>query len=184
MRTLVFAYARMNPPTIGHELLVNKLLRVAFEERGSYMLILSHSQDPIRNPLSQTEKRYYAQLAFPGVRMVNSTPEMPSFLKFLENESAKYDRVIMVAGSDRMDHYRSVLNQYNGKDYHFDQIEVVSAGERDPDSDDVAGMSASKLRRAAKLNDLEEFTKGCPLHWTEADCESLFHAVRRGQRME
>ena len=75
-----------------------------------------------------------------------------------------YKAIVMVVGSDRVDEFEKILNQYNGVDRHgfygFDNIEVVSAGERDPDAEGVEGMSASKMRAAATDGDLEVFQQG------------------------
>jgi nicotinic acid mononucleotide adenylyltransferase len=184
MRTLVFAYGRLNPPTLGHVRLTNTIVRTAYENAGDGVLILSHSHDHKRNPLTISEKLHYAKLAFPQVRIVAATAECPSFLKYLGTQTAKYDRVIMVAGSDRVEHLRSVLNQYNGKEYQFKDINVISAGERDDCADDVRGISGTKMRLFAAENKLGDFIAGLPGGLQIYKGAELFHAVRRGMRME
>lgn len=184
MRTLVFAYGRLNPPTQGHDLLVRKIKQVAKAKRADAVLVLSHSTGNKKNPLPLSEKLYFAKLAFPGIEMVTSSPECPNFLKYLGTVSDKYERVIMVAGSDRVPGHTTTLNQYNGKEYSFDKIEVVSAGERDPDGDAAENVSATKLRGFAEANNFEAFSKGLPLALMAEDSYRLFHAVRRGLRME
>ena len=73
-----------------------------------------------------------------------------------------FNRVVLIAGSDRVKEFESVLNKYNGKEYNFDEIKVVSAGARDPDADDVTGMSASKMRQAAVDGDVKTIKSGLP----------------------
>ena len=73
----------------------------------------------------------------------------------------------MVVGSDRVTEFDTLLNKYNGVNgrhgyYGFDNIEVVSAGERDPDAEGVTGMSASKMRAAAVDGDFDTFKMGVP----------------------
>jgi hypothetical protein len=79
-----------------------------------------------------------------------------------------YEEVKMVVGSDRISDFKKLILQYNGVDgkrhgfYDFKKIDVVSAGDRDPDAEGVEGMSASKMRTAVSANDLESFKKGLP----------------------
>ena len=72
----------------------------------------------------------------------------------------------MIAGSDRVQEFEKLLNQYNGRPdkagntlYKFDRIDVVSAGERDPDQEGAAGASASKARDLANKGQEHEFSK-------------------------
>ena len=90
--------------------------------------------------------------------------------------------IVMVVGSDRVDEFDKLLNTYNGVEarhgfYGFDNIEVVSAGERDPDAEGVTGMSASKMRAAAGANDFDSFKQGLPSTFKKG--MSLFKDVRR-----
>ena len=53
-----------------------------------------------------------------------------------------YSDITMVAGSDRVREFDTILKKYNGVKsrhglYDFDSINVVSAGERDPDASKV-----------------------------------------------
>jgi hypothetical protein len=75
-----------------------------------------------------------------------------------------YTDVTMVAGSDRVREFETILKKYNGVSsrhgmYDFDSIKVVSAGERDPDAEGASGMSASKMRAAAAKGDLKVLKK-------------------------
>ena len=94
-----------------------------------------------------------------------------------------YRNLVMVAGSDRVKEFHSLLTKYNGVSgkrhgyYKFDTLDVVSAGERDPDAEGVSGMSASKMRTAAYEGDLESFKTGLPKGFKEA--EKLYKDVRK-----
>ena len=157
--TVVFTWGRMNPPTTGHELLVNKVRAIARLEGADCMVYLSHSQDSKKNPFDYNTKVKYVQKAF-GKVVQRSTCN--TVLKVLEELDKKYDKVIMVVGADRIEEFKTLLNKYNGKNYHFSEIKVVSAGDRDAAASDVSGMSASKMRKLATDEDFESFKSGLP----------------------
>jgi len=159
MKKVVIAFGRMNPPTIGHEKLVAKIKTTARKHRAVPMLFLSHSQDKRKNPLSYEDKIRYSKKAFgPLVQKTNAR----TIIEVAKQLQSKYDELIVIGGSDRVDDFQKLLNTYNGKEYQFDSISVESAGERDPDSDDVSGMSASKLRSLAYSGKFTEFKNGLP----------------------
>jgi len=163
MKSVVFSFGRMNPPTVGHEKLVNKIQAVAKANKADARLFLSRTEGDDKNPLPYSDKLKLAKMAFPGV--VQDTPAgmLPAgFIGLLKMLEDKYDKVIIVVGSDRLPNIKALANKYNGKEYKFEEIEVVSAGERDPDEEGVGGMSASKMRAAAKAGDLAKFKSGLP----------------------
>ena len=178
-RTAVMAFGRMNPPTIGHQKLVEKIKSIP----GDHYVFLSQSQKPQTDPLTFTDKLRYAKFFFPNVTVGH--PEVKTIIQAMQKLSELgYERVIYVAGSDRVDSFTKLLNQYNGQadkagnvPYSFKLIQVVSAGERDPDADGAEGMSASKMRQAAADNDLESFKQGVPQPQL---ADEMFAAVRQG----
>jgi hypothetical protein len=178
-RTAVMAFGRMNPPTIGHQKLVEKIKSIP----GDHYVFLSQSQKPQTDPLTFTDKLRYAKFFFPSVTVGH--PEVKTIIQAMQKLSELgYERVIYVAGSDRVDSFTKLLNQYNGQadkagnvPYSFKSIQVVSAGERDPDADGAEGMSASKMRQAAADNDLESFKQGVPQPQL---ADEMFAAVRQG----
>jgi hypothetical protein len=150
----VMAFGRMNPPTIGHAKLVDKVKEVAADNNASHHVVLSHSQDSSKNPLSAKTKLKHAKRFFPNTNLSTSDSEHPTFL----HHAAKLHKqgvthLHMVAGSDRTEEYKKKLAQYNGKHkgalFNFKKITVHSSGERDPDAEGTEGMSASKMRDAA-----------------------------------
>lgn len=163
MKSVVFSFGRMNPPTVGHEKLVDKIQAVARANKADAKLFLSRTEGNDKNPLPYKEKIKLAKMAFPGV--VQDTPAgiyPAGFIGLLKMLEDKYDKVIIVVGSDRLPNIKALANKYNGSEYKFEEIEVVSAGERDPDEEGVGGMSASKMRAAAKAGDLVKFKSGLP----------------------
>lgn len=178
-RTAVMAFGRMNPPTIGHQKLVDKIKSLP----GDHYVFLSQSQKPKTDPLAFVDKLRYAKFFFPNVTVGH--PEVKTIIQAMQKlEELGYERIIYVAGSDRVDSFTKLLNQYNGQadksgniPYSFKLIQVVSAGERDPDADGAEGMSASKMRQAAADNDLESFKQGVP---QQQLADEMFAAVRQG----
>ena len=171
-KVAVAAFGRMNPPTIGHEKLVNAVKK----QQGDHYIFLSQTQKPKDNPLPFDVKLEFAKKSFPGVNVGHPTVRTPiQMLQMLEKLG--YTDVIYVAGSDRVASFDKLFNDYNGKEYNFDSITVVNAGERDPDADGAEGMSASKMRQAAAEGNLEAFSQGVP----KPDlAQKMYDAVRKG----
>ena len=176
--TAVISFGRMNPVTIGHEKLVKKVIDIAKKEKGVPLIFLTHSFDKKKNPLAYEDKIKFAQKAFgPVVQRSNAK----TIMQLLAQLQRTYNRVIFVAGSDRVSDFDSLLNKYNGKDYNFDEIKVVSAGQRDPDSDDVSGISGTKLRGYAS-SDIQKFIANLPSK-LKANGEEIAALVRKGMGM-
>lgn len=184
-KTVFFSFGRMNPPTIGHEKLLDKLASTA--GKNPYRLYLSQSSDNKRNPLEYKDKIKFVRKMFPqharNVLMNNNIKTAIDVAVSLYNEG--FRRIVMVVGSDRIREFDALLNNYNGKKarhgfYNFMDIKVVSAGERDPDAEGVEGMSASKMRAAASDNDFTTFVQGLPKALSNSDSKALFNAVRKG----
>jgi len=164
--TAVFTFGRFNPPTIGHEKLINKVHQVAHEHGGQAHVIASHTQGTSKDPLPQNKKIDYLKKVSPkGVHISGSSKESPSFLSAAKRlHDAGHKHLVMVAGSDRVKDYEDKLNAYNGKEghYNFKSIKVVSAGTRDPDAEGAEGMSGTKLRSHARAGEQKEFKAGLP----------------------
>jgi len=164
-RHAVMTYGRMSPPTIGHA----KLLDKVFSIPGHHHVVISHTQDNKKNPLSGEEKRDVVRTMYPehAQHIHNSTKEEPTLMHHAARlHRAGFKHLTVVAGDDRVGEYHKLLNKYNGKmdergnGYKFDSIKVVSAGVRDPDAEGAEGMSATKMRDAAKSGDEKSFTEG------------------------
>ena len=166
--TAVFAFGRFNPPTIGHEKLIQKVQSMTKQVNGKGYVFLSHTERTQKDPIDfQTKLSYLRQhfqadksLSFGDIR-ANTIIKV---MKVLQAEGRT--RIIMIAGDDRVMQFQKLLNQYNGQpnkagevEYQFDDIQVVSAGQRDPDADDITGISASKARELAMKGQEHEFSK-------------------------
>ena len=163
--TAVFAFGRFNPPTIGHQKLLDKVQATAQKMNGKAYLFLSQKQNNTTDPLTQAEKADYIKKFYPGIDVGHT--DVKTIIQALQKiQSEGRTRIVMIAGSDRVAEFEKLLNQYNGKPdkagnelYKFDKIEVVNAGERDPDQDGATGASASKARELANKGQEHEFTK-------------------------
>ena len=183
-KKVIMAFGRFQPPTTGHELLVNAVKKIAQKQKADHIIFASRTQDKKANPLPVDRKVYYLNRMFPKTNFVAASEEIRTFLEAATMLSKKYKHLVMVAGSDRIQNYEQLLNRYNKNLYTFDTIEVVSAGERDPDSDNAAGMSGTKMRDAAKKGDFSIFRKGLPHTMTEIDGKRLMNEIRQGMGIE
>ena len=188
-RTVYFTFGRMNPPTIGHEKLMTKLSEKS--GKNPYRVYLSHSQDAKKNPLSFNEKVKYSRKMFPKhARQIMSDMKVKTVFDAatkLYNEGFK--KVAMVVGSDRINEFNALINKYNGKKgrhgfYNFENINVISAGERDPDADGAKGMSASKMRQAVMEKDFTSFSQGLPRSVSNSEAKKLYNSVRSGMGLK
>ena len=188
-RHAVMAFGRLQPPTTGHEALVNKVKSVAKQHNASHHVVLSHSNDPKQNPLSAKQKVKHARRFFPNTNITTSSSSHPNFLKQAEKlHKSGVTHLHMVAGSDRTGEYHKLLNKYNGTHkgalFNFKGIRVHSAGQRDPDAPGISGMSGSKLRSHAAKGNFNEFKKGVPRHVPEHHAKELFHDLRKGMNIK
>jgi len=178
--TAVISFGRMNPITVGHEKLANAVIRTGVKNNATPLIFLSHSQDAKKNPLSYEKKIKFAKTAF-GTKLIQKS-KARTIIDVAKELQGKFENLIVVAGSDRVEEFNTLLNKYNGKDYTYKSIKVVSAGERDPDADDVSGMSASKMRALAKDGDMESFKKGLPTK-LRSQGKAVFNSVRTGMNV-
>jgi nicotinamide mononucleotide adenylyltransferase len=183
-KTVVFAFGRFNPPTTGHQLLVQFVKKLATKNRADHIIYASRSHDAKKNPLPVDRKVHYLGLMFTGIKFVAANDQIRTFIEAAKELNKKYKNIIMVAGSDRVAEYDRILNKYNGDLFNFDSIKVVSAGERDPDADDASGMSGTKMRALATKGDFDTFKKGLPSTLRDIDARRLMNDVREGMGLD
>ena len=183
--TMVLAFGRFNPPTIGHEKLIRKVSQTPGDFKHVY---LSKSQDSQKNPLTPTQKIKYMRDMFPQHRSMFRIPKSNMILDIAtEIYNDGYTNINFVAGSDRVQEFKTILNRYNNVKsrhgfYNFKNIKVTSAGERDPDAEGATGMSASKMRKAVAQGDLKSFEKGLPRGFRGE--KDLFRDVAKGMKID
>ena len=181
-KPVVFAFGRLNPPTIGHQKLIERIITIAKRVKGLPVLYVSASQDKVKNPLTVKQKVAYLKKVYPrGITILPAIGTERTFMEILKNRfDKKYTDVYMVAGSDRVAEFKKLIKKYNGTDYNFDTVNVVSAGERDADATGAKGMSASKMRGFASVNDFTSFKQGLISGTKEKDAMKLFKDLKKG----
>ena len=182
--TLTVAFGRFNPPTTGHEKLLDTV--ASSSDDGDYIIIPSRSQDKKKNPLDPDTKVSVMRQMFPkhSERIVNDPQNRTIFDVLKKAHMDGYAGVRIVGGGDRVAEFEKLSGNYNGKLYQFDNLEVLSAGDRDPDGDDVSGMSASKQRKAAAEGDFTTFRKGVPSSLNNKQTRELYNNIRAAMNIK
>ena len=181
---LTVAFGRFNPPTTGHQKLLDTVASSSDED--DYIIVPSRSNDPKKNPLDTKTKVSVMKQMFPkhSGKIVDDEGNRTIFDVLKKAHTDGYAGVRIVGGSDRVSEFEKLTNNYNKKLYDFDSIEVTSAGDRDPDSDNVEGMSASKQRKAAAEGDFESFKKGVPSSMKDKEVKNLYNMIRKGMNIK
>ena len=181
-KSVTFTFGRFNPPTIGHEKLISNIVDAA--KGGDYKIFVSQSNKPEKDPLQYKEKVGIMRKMFPKYarNIIFDTNIVNIFDIVVSLYNQGYSDITMVIGADRIKDFKTLLLKYNGVKarhgfYDFDSITFKSAGDRDPDADDVSGMSASKMRTAAKSGDFQSFANGLPKSF--GDKLSVFNLLRK-----
>ena len=182
--SISITFGRFNPPTTGHEALINKVAESS--KNGEYRIYPSRTQDDKKNPLDPATKVKFMHQAYPKhTNAIVANDEMRTIfdvLTSLDNEG--FSEVNLVVGGDRVSEFNSLAQKYNGEAYTFENIRVTSAGDRDPDGEGLEGMSASKQRKFAAEDNYTEFAKGCPKGLKPKQCQELYNTLRQAMKME
>ena len=188
-KTAYFTFGRMNPPTTGHEKLMNELSKKS--GNNPYKIYLSQTADKKKNPLDFKYKVKTVRKFFPKhARNVMLSKKVRNvFDAATEMFNDGFKNITMVVGSDRINEFSTLLKKYNGVKgrhglYNFNKINVISAGDRDPDADDISGMSASKMRSLASEGDFTQFSQGLPRNVSNADAKKVYNEVRKGMGLK
>jgi cytidyltransferase-like protein len=182
---VVVVFGRFNPPTVGHQKLLDRAAKEA-EKRGYELRVYpSRSQDAKKNPLTAQMKISYMRQMFPDYAdsIIDDKGSKTIFNVLTGANEEGHKNMIIMVGQDRLSEFQGLSHKYNGELYNYDQLEVVSAGDRDPDSDDVSGMSASKLRLAAAEGNFLKFAKGVPNTLGNMEKLELFNVLRRSMNI-
>ena len=182
--TLTVAFGRFNPPTTGHEKLLDTV--ASNSDENDYIIVPSRSQDKKKNPLDADTKVSIMRQMYPkhSEKIVNDAQNRTIFDVLKKAHMDGYANVRIVGGGDRVAEFEKLSSNYNGKLYQFDNVEVRSAGDRDPDSEGTEGMSASKQRKAAAENDFESFRKGVPSSMDDKAAKMLFNTLRKAMNVK
>jgi hypothetical protein len=182
--TLTLVFGRFNPPTVGHKKVLDASAQVAGD--GDLRIYPSRSYDPKKNPLDPTQKTDLMKKMFPDheENIVNDESVKTIFDALKIADSEGYSNIKIVVGSDRVGEFDNLAQKYNGDLYDFDEIETISAGQREDDAEGVSGMSASKMRKAAAEGDFETFRTGIPDNIDDATAKTIMTTVRKAMNVE
>ncbi len=185
--SIVITFGRFNPPHIGHLKLMDRVSDEAYKDGSDYMIYPSHSQDAKKNPFDLATKHNVMSTMFPhhANNISGDAGSGKNIFDVLKDLHAKgYDNVKVVVGDDRVKEFSNITSKYNGKTYNFGKLDVISAGARDEKSDDVEGMSASKMRKAAMENDYDSFKKGLPKDLKSSEAKSIYMQLRKSMNID
>ena len=180
----IFVFGRMNPPTAGHEMLINHAMKVADDERRELFVFLSHKQDKKSDPLTQEQKLSILDPVFKDVKFVTDKTANTPFNAAYWLRDHGFKDVKMVAGSDRIPEFKARFKPYlrhkdSSKSFRFKRFKLVSIGAvRDPDADDVSGISASKARLLAQRGNMEGFVQILPADTPADVAEKAYNQIR------
>ena len=184
--TLTLAFGRFNPPHAGHQQLMDVAAQSAEAEESDYIIVPSRSQDAKKNPLDADTKITLMRAMFPqhSERIVNDGANRTIFDVLKKAHNDGYSNIRIIAGQDRVKEFDKLSQNYNGQLYQFDNMEVVSSGERDPDSEGVEGLSSSRMRLAAAEGDFKTFRAGLPQDLPRKMAMTLFDTVRQSMNVK
>ena len=179
--TLTLAFGRFNPPHAGHQQLMDIAAQSAEAEESDYIIVPSRSQDPKKNPLDADTKVSVMRQMFPqhSERIINDGANRTIFDVLKKAHNDGYTNVRIVAGQDRVKEFDKLSQNYNGQLYQFDNMEVLSSGDRDPDAEGMEGLSSSRMRLAAAEGDFKTFRAGLPEGIPRKSAMELFDTVRQ-----
>ena len=182
--TLTIAFGRFNPPTTGHEKLLDTV--ASSSDEGDYIIVPSRSQDKKKNPLDPDTKVEIMRQMYPkhSERIVNDPANRTIFDVLKKAHMDGYAGVRIIGGGDRVKEFENLSGNYNGKLYQFDNLEVKSAGDRDPDAEGTEGMSASKQRKAAAEGDFASFRQGVPKSMDDKAAKQLYKTLRAAMQIK
>lgn len=183
MKTCIMTFGRFNPPTVGHEKLINKAKALQEKMGGDLFVFVSKSQKTPRDPVPYHKKLSFLKKCFRGVIFPKIDTVRTPFdvLKHLSDKG--YKRVFFVTGSDRIKEFETKIRKYINHDnpelsLNFDQFQMINAGKRNPDTPGITGVSGTKMREFAKNNDFESFKKFSPSFASEKDIKDIYKEIK------
>ncbi len=176
----VIVFGRFNPPTVGHQKLLDRAAAEADRLGFDLKIYPSRTVDAKKNPLQPGAKIEYMKKMFPDYEEgIKDDPNARTIFNVLEAcFNLGYRAVTIVVGQDRLSEFQSLAQKYNGDLYDFEELSVISAGARDPDSEGIEGMSASKMRDAVAKDDFKAFAKGIP-NIGNMEKKNLFNLIQK-----
>jgi hypothetical protein len=177
MSKVVVCFGRMNPPTWGHQKIIEAVMNEALLPKAEHRIVLSGSQDAYSNPLTWEQKAEFIQWEIPEAKIL-LIPK-PTLFHVLADLNKEYDELTFVCGHDRYTHMKELITKYNHVDYDWKSLSFV-------DVPRLGGISGTRMRFLAENGNFEEFREGCMLR-TRNNLEksmALFKDVQLGLQHE
>lgn len=183
-RGIVVTFGRFQPPTSGHEKVVDKVTSVAKRMGFESRIYTSPSQNNAKNPLRYKDKVRFLRAMFPKATVHEDAKIINPFYMMKQLSDQGYRNVVLIVGGDRIADMKREISKYikhtdKKKSFEFDNFEVISSGKRDPDAEGTTGMSGTKMRAAVEDDDFDLFSQGLPRATTKRLARSLFNAIRK-----
>ena len=177
-------FGRFQPPTSGHEKVVDKVKSLAKRMGFEHRIYTSPSSDNKKNPLKYSQKVSFLRALFPRATVHKDSRIINPFYMMKQLSDEGYKNVVLVVGGDRIEGMRDQISRYikhkdKSKSFDFDNFQVVSSGRRDPDAEGTVGMSGTKMRQAVIDDEFDTFKLGLPKKTTQRVARSLFSAIRK-----
>lgn len=175
MNKVVFTFGRLNPPTKGHEKLMQAVIRTAHEEYASNIVFLSHTQNNKTDPLDWDFKHRICCKAFPLVN-ISTDHTIKTPFQALKSLSEFHQKAILIVGSDQVHEFEERMMPY-AKEWKI-ELDIRSAGLRNK-SGKINGISASRMRQYVRDGKDDKFFEWCPTLLDDFDKKSLFLQVSK-----
>jgi nicotinic acid mononucleotide adenylyltransferase len=175
MKSIVFTFGRMNPPTKGHERLISKVVETAKNIGGDHIVYLSQTHNNTTDPLDWDFKRRVCESTFRGVNISNDETLKTPFMA-LQKLTETYNDIKLVVGGDRVEEFRERMTKYAIQ--WGSTFEVVSAGDRLQESAGVEGISASRQQSLALMGMKDKFMEGMPTTMTKNVADLCYRKIR------
>jgi hypothetical protein len=159
--TIVCAVGEFNPPTVGHELLVKTVKKLAEQKHSAHVIYTS----PSKNSLIQEDKKaHYLNLMFPKTSFKSLNES--NLQEVITELHKKYKKIILVVGTDQITEMRKLQN-----------VELIPV-DKDPEADNT------KMKQFASKGIYEEFKKKLPSTIRDIDGKRLMNEMRSGLGLE
>lgn len=177
---------RFNPPSKNHGALLKAGYSQANRRGYEYRIYPSRIQDDTTNPLNPKLKISYMQSMFPEYAdyIVDSNDSKSIFDVLGSLYEDGYTDVVIVAGQDRLGEFQSLVHRGDGQSYQFNNIEVVTSGVKDPDSEVETAGSSALMRAAAAIGDFARFSTGLPPTMKQGEQKEMFNTIRKSMSVQ
>lgn len=182
---VVVVVGRFNPPSKNHQQLLKSGFSQAKRRGFEYRIYPSRIQDSASNPLNPTLKISYMKSMFPeyGDYIIDSEDAKTIFDILESLYDNNYGDVVLVVGQERLGEFQSLVHRAEGQGYEFANLEVITAGVKDPDSEIESPGSSALMKAAVAMNDFYKFEAGLPTEMDPVEKKELFNTLKKSMNV-